>query len=165
MSDSTGAPQSQDGGIFAAFHALTLKGLEQSILDAQARYERGEAQADPAPSLNWAVTNQALADDSGAPPSIEKLLQEEVILWLSVGSEKLEIVPGSDHATIQASALINALKEMESMVRGLAVDRSSELTTQFHQIAITQATPTSPPEEEGKTAWEYDPESDRYIAI
>ena len=88
-----------------------------------------------------------------------------MILWLSVGSEKLEIVPGSDHATIQASALINALKEMESMVQGLAVDRSSELATQFHQIAITQAVPTSPPEEEGKTAWEYDPESDRYIAI
>ena len=56
MSDSTGAPQSQNG-IFAAFHELTLKGLEQSLLDAQARYERGEAQADPAPSLNWAVTN------------------------------------------------------------------------------------------------------------
>ena len=49
MSDSTGAPQSQNG-IFAAFHELTLKGLEQSLLDAQARYERGEAQTDPTPS-------------------------------------------------------------------------------------------------------------------
>ncbi len=164
MSDSTGAPPTQEGGIFATFQALTLKGLEQSMLDAEARYERGEAQADPAPSLNWAVTNQAMADNSGAPPSIEKLLQEEVILWLSVGSEKLEIVPGSDHATIKASALINALKEMQSMVQGFASDRSSELATQFHQIAIAQATPTNPPEEEGKSAWEYDSESDRYIA-
>ena len=119
MSDSTGAPQSQNG-IFAAFHELTLKGLEQSLLDAQARYERGEAQADPTPSLNWAVTNQAMPDESGAAPSLETLLQEEVILWLSVGDEKLEIVPGSDHATIQASALINALKEMRTMVQGLA---------------------------------------------
>ena len=50
MSDSTGAPRPQDGGIFAAFHALTLKGLEQSILDAQARYERGKAQADQHPA-------------------------------------------------------------------------------------------------------------------
>ena len=165
MSDSTGALQSQEGGIFAAFHALTLKGLEQSLLDAQARYERGEAQVDPAPSLNWAVTNQAMADESGIPPSLETLLQEEVILWLSVGSEKLEIVPGSDHATIQASALINALKEMQTMVQGFAMDRSSELATQFHQIAIAQALPPNPPEEEGKTAWEYDSGSDRYIAV
>ena len=164
MSDSTGAPQSQNG-IFAAFHELTLKCLEQSLRDAQARYERGEAQADPAPSLNWAVTNQAMADEGDAVPSLEKLLQEEVILWLSVGDEKLEIVPGSDHATIQASALINALKEMQTMVQGLAEDRSSELATQFHDIAIAQAKPSSPPEDEGKSAWEYDATVDRYIAV
>jgi len=164
MSDSTGAPQSQNG-IFAAFHELTLKGLDQSLLDAQARYERGEAQTDPAPSLNWAVTNQALTDESGASPSLDKLLKEEVILWLSVGDEKLEIVPGSDHATIQASALVNALKEMQTMVQGLADDRSSKLATQFHDIAIAQAKPSSPPEDEGKSAWEYDATVDRYIAV
>ena len=164
MSDSTGAPQSKNG-IFTAFHELTLKGLEQSLLDAQARYERGEAQADPAPSINWAVTNQAMAEESGAAPSLDKLLQEEVILWLSVGDEKLEIVPGSDHAAIQASALINALKEMQTMVQGLAADRSSELATQFHDIAIAQAEPSSPPEDEGKSAWEYDATVDRYIAV
>ena len=164
MSESTGAPQSQNG-IFAAFHELTLKGLEQSLLDAQARYERGEAQTDPAPSLNWAVTNQAMADDSGAAPSLDKLHQEEVILWLSVGDEKLEIVPGSDHATIQASDLINALKEIQAMVQGFAKDRSSELATQFHDIAIAQAKPASPPEDEGKSAWEYDANVDSYIAV
>ena len=164
MSDSTGAPQPQNG-IFAAFHELTLKGLEQSLLDAQARYERGEAQADPAPSLNWAVTNQAVADGSGATPSLDKLLQEEVILWLSVGDEKLEIVPGSDHANIQASALIKSLEEMQTMVQGLAENRSSELATQFHDIAIAQAKPSSPPEDEGKSAWEYDATVDRYIAV
>ena len=164
MSDSTGAPQPQNG-IFAAFHELTLKGLDQSLLDAQARYERGEAQADPAPSLNWAVTNQAMADGSGATPSLDKLLQEEVILWLSVGDEKLEIVPGSDHANIQASALINALEEMQTMVQGLAEDRSSELATQFHDIAVAQAKPSSPPEDEGKSAWEYDATVDRYIVV
>ena len=164
MSDSTDAPQFRNG-IFAAFHELTLKGLERSLLDAQARYERGEAQADPAPSLNWAVTNQAISDESGAAPSLDKLLQEEVILWLSLGDEKLEIVPGSDHATIQASALINALKEMQTMVQGLAEDRSSELARQFHDIAIAQAKPSSPPEEEGKSAWEYDATVDRYIAV
>ena len=164
MSDSTGAPQSQNG-IFAAFHELTLKGLDQSLLDAQARYERGEAQTDPAPSLNWAVTNQAMTAESGASPSLDKLLKEEVILWLSVGDEKLEIVPGSDHATIQASALVNALKEMQTMVQGLADDRSSKLATQFHDIAIAQAKPSSPPEDEGKSAWEYDATVDRYIAV
>ena len=164
MSESTDAPQSQNG-IFAAFHELTLKGLEQSLLDAQARYERGETRADPAPSLNWAVTNQAMADESGAAPSLDKLLQEEVILWLSVGDEKLEIVPGSDHATIQASALINALKEMQTMVQSFTEDRSSELATQFHNIAVAQAKPSSPPEDEGKSAWEYDATVDRYIAV
>lgn len=164
MSDNNGAPQSQ-GGIFAAFHELTLKGLEQSILDAHARYELGEALAEPAPSLNWAVTNQAMVDESGSPPSLDKLLQEEVILWLSVGDEKLEIVPGSDHATIRASALIDALKEMQTMVQGLAEDRSSELATQFHNIAIAQAKPATPPEDEGKSAWEYDATLDRYIAV
>ena len=164
MSDSAGVPQSQNG-IFAGFHELTLKGLEQSLLDAQARYERGEARADPGPSLNWAVTNQAIVDESGAAPSLDRLLQEEVILWLSVGDERLEIVPGSDHATIQASALITALKEMQTMVQGFAEDRSSELATQFHDIAIAQAKPSSPPEDEGKSAWEYDATVDRYIAI
>ena len=164
MSDSTGTPQTQNG-IFAAFHELPLKGLEQSLLDAQARYERGAEKADPAPRHNWAVSNQAMADESGAAPSLDKLLQEEVILWLSVGDEKLEIVPGSDHANIQASSLINALKEMQTMVQGLAEDRSSELATQFHDIAIAQAKPSSPPEDEGKSDWEYDATLDRYIAV
>ena len=71
MSDSTGAPQSEDGGIFAAFHALTLKGLEQSILDAQARYERGEAQADPAAAGGAPMDmggGSALPPADGAPP-------------------------------------------------------------------------------------------------
>ena len=106
-----------------------------------------------------------MADDSGVTPSLDKLQQEEVILWLSVGDEKLEIVPGSDHATIQASALINALKEMQTMVQGFAEDRSSELATQFHDIAIAQAKPSSPPEDEDKSAWEYDANVDRYIAV
>ena len=48
------------------------------------------------------------------------------------------------------------------MVHGLAVDRL-ELATQFHQIAI--AIPILTHQEEGKSAWEYDSESDRYIAI
>ena len=165
MSDSTGAPLSQSRGIFAAFHELTLKGLEQSLLDAQTRYERGEVQVDPAPSLNWAVTNQAMADESGALPSIDKLLQEEVILWLSVGDEKLEIVPGSDHATIQASALIKALREMQNMVQDFAEDRTSELAKQFHEIAIAQAKPSSPPDEDGKSSWEYDSAVDSYVAV
>ena len=88
-----------------------------------------------------------------------------MILWLSVGDEKLEIVPDSDHATIQASALINALKEMQTMVQGLAEDRSSELASQFHDIAIAQAKPSSPPEDEGKSDWQYDATVDRYIAV
>ena len=77
MSDSTGALQSQNG-IFAAFHELTLKGLEQSLLDAQARYERGEAQADPAPSLNWAVTNQAMPCLLYTSPSPRDLLKSRM---------------------------------------------------------------------------------------
>lgn len=165
MSDGTESSEPLGGGIFAAFHALTIKSLEQSLSDARARYEQGAAVVDPDPSLNWAVTNQALAGEGGTPPSLDQLLQEEVVLWLNVGDERLEIVPGSDHATIQASALVNALQEMRAMVDALSADRSSELATQFHQIAIAQAKPVNPPEEEGKTGWEYDAAADRYVPV
>lgn len=165
MSDSTGNPTSREAGIFKTTHELTVKSLEQSIVDAEARYKHGNAASDPSPSLNWAVTNQALSGADGAPPSLDQLLLEEVVLWLSVGEERLEIIPGSDHANIKASALINALQEMKSMVEGFSTDRSSELATQFHQIAIAQAQPKTPPEENGKTSWEYDPNTDRYIAV
>ena len=165
MSDGAGSSESQGDGIFAAFHELTIKSLEQSLADARARYEQGAAVADPGPSLNWAVTNQAVAGEDGAPPSLDQLLQEEVVLWLNVGDERLEIVPGSDHATIQASALITALQEMKGMVEALLSDRSSELATQFHEIAIAQAEPATPPEEEGKSGWEYDAAADRYVPV
>lgn len=165
MSDGAGGSESQGNGIFAAFLELTIKSLEQSLVDARARYEQGVAVADPGPSLNWAVTNQAVAGEGGAPPSLEQLLQEEVVLWLNVGDERLEIVPGSDHATIQASALINALQEMKGMVEAFSSDRASELATQFHEIAVAQAKPANPPEEEGKSGWEYDSATDRYIPV
>ena len=165
MSDGAGGSESQGNGIFAAFLELTIKSLEQSLVDARARYEQGVAVADPGPSLNWAVTNQAVAGEGGAPPSLEQLLQEEVVLWLNVGDERLEIVPGSDHATIQASALINALQEMKGMVEAFSSDRASVLATQFHEIAVAQAKPANPPEEEGKSGWEYDSATDRYIPV
>jgi phage tail sheath protein FI len=165
MSDGTGGAESRGDGIFAAFHELTIKSLEQSLIDARARYEQGEAVTDPGPSLNWAVTNQAVAGEDGSPPSLEQLLQEEVVLWLNVGDERLEIVPGSDHANIQASALINALQEMKGMVEAFSADRTSELATLFHQTAITQAKPLNPPEEEGMTGWEYDATVDRYTPV
>ena len=57
------------------------------------------------------------------------------------------------------------LKEMQTMVQDLAEDRSSELATQFHDIAIAQAKPASPPKDEGKSAWEYDSSVDRYIPV
>jgi len=165
MSEGAGDSEPQENGIFAAFHELTIKSLEQSLVDARARYEQGVAVADPGPSLNWAVTNQAVAGEGGAPPSLEQLLQEEVVLWLNVGDQRLEIVPGSDHATIQASALINALQEMKGMVEAFSSDRASELATQFHEIAVAQAKPANPPEEEGKSGWEYDSATDRYIPV
>ncbi len=165
MSDGTGGSESRGDGIFAAFHELTIKSLEQSLVDARLRYEQGDAVADPGPSLNWAVTNQAVAGEDGSLPTLEQLLQEEVVLWLNVGDERLEIVPGSDHANIQASALINALQEMKAMVEAFASDRSSELATLFHQTAIAQAKPLNPPDEEGKTAWEYDATADRYRPV
>jgi len=165
MSDGAGGSESQGNGIFVAFHELTMKSLEQSLVDARARYEQGMAVVDPGPSLNWAVTNQAVAGEDGAPPSLEQLLQEEVVLWLNVGDQRLEIVPGSDHATIQASALINALQEMKGMVEAFSSDRASELATQFHEIAVAQAKPANPPEEEGKSGWEYDSATDRYIPV
>ena len=165
MSDGTEGSTNLGDGIFAAVYGLTLKGLEQSLHDAEARYVRGEVAADPSPSMNWAVTNQAIAEGEEATPSMDKLLQEEVVLWLSVGDEKLEIVPGSDHAVIQASALVGALQEMKTMVESFAADRSSDLATQFHEIAIKQAKPQIAPEEEGKSDWQYDAGLDRYVAV
>ena len=70
MSDSTGNPTSREAGIFKTTHELTVKSLEQSIVDAEARYKHGNAASDPSPSLNWAVTNQALSGADGAPPSL-----------------------------------------------------------------------------------------------
>ncbi|MDG2461489.1 MAG: hypothetical protein P8M73_11470 [Luminiphilus sp.] len=165
MSDGTEGSTNLGDGIFAAMHELTLKGLEQSLLDAEARYVRGEAAADPSPSMNWAVTNQAVAEGGETTPSMDNLLQEEVILWLSVGKEKLEIVPGSDHAVIPASALVGALQEMKAMVESFSGDRGSELATQFHEIAVDQARPKSPPEEGDKSDWQYDAGLDRYVAV
>ena len=133
--------------------------------EAKNRYEKGIVSEEAVASANWAVTNQAIADESGMPPTKEKLLQEEVVLWLNVGDERLEIVPGNDHATIAASALINALEEMRSMVEGFLSDRSSEQAQEFHRVAILQARPEKPPRMEGKTDWQYDKSTDSYSAV
>ena len=151
-------------GIFVAFVNLTLKSLSQSLEDAKARYEMGIAEADPKPSTNWAVTNQAVPTEDDASPAIDMLLNEEVVIWLNVGEERLEIVPGNRHAVIQASALINALEEMKKMVEGFLTDRSSEQAQEFHRIAIEQAKPDDPPEGEGEKNWIYDKATDRYIS-
>ncbi len=152
-------------GIFPTFVNLTLKSLAISLEDAKNRYERGVVGEEAVASPNWAVTNQAIGDERGLPPTKEKLLQEEVVLWLNVGEERLEIVPGNDHATIAASALINALEEMSSMVEGFLSDRSSEQAQEFHRVAILQAKPEAPPSLEGKTDWQYDKNTDTYNAV
>ena len=152
-------------GIFVAFVDLTLKNLSQSLEDAKNRYELGKAEEDPKPSANWAVTNQAVPTGDGTSPEKQMLLSEEVVIWLNVGEERLEIVPGNRHAVIQASALINSLEEMKKMVEGFLTDRSSEQAQEFHRIAIEQAKPMDPPEGGSEKRWEYDRDTDRYIAI
>ena len=82
--------------IFPKYVALTLAKLEQSIADAQGRYELGQAYSQAKPSQNWKVVKAA--------PEGASLSEEEVLVWLKIGIKKQEIAEGVKELRIPASA-------------------------------------------------------------
>ena len=143
--------------IFPKYVALTLAKLEQSIADAQGRYELGKAYAQAKPSQNWKVVKPA--------PEGASLSEEEVLVWLKIGIKKQEIAEGAFELRIPASALIPTLEEMVALLKRIEANPESAEAKSFHAEAIQQAKPKSAPKEAGKSGWEYDPAIDGYVAI
>ena len=67
--------------IFDKYVRTTLEKIEQSISDANGRYNEGKAYAKAKPSQNWKVVNKT-----------ESLEQEEVRVWLKIGVKKQRMV-------------------------------------------------------------------------
>lgn len=143
--------------IFPKYVALTLAKLEQSIADAQGRYELGKAYSQSKPSQNWKVVKPAREGAS--------LSEEEVLVWLKIGIKKQEIAEGAFELRIPASALIPTLDEMVALLKRIEANPESAEAKAFHAEAIQQAKPKSAPKAEGKSGWDYDPELDGYVAI
>ena len=143
--------------IFPKYVALTLAKLEQSIADAQGRYELGKAYSQAKPSQNWKVVKAA--------PEGASLMEEEVLVWLKIGIKKQEIAEGAKELRIPASALIPTLEEMVALVKRIEANPESAEAKAFHAEAILQAKPKSDPSAEGKSGWKHDPELDGYVAI
>ena len=55
-----------------------------------------------------------------------------------MGDERLEIVPGSDHATIPASALINAARNTGGSIGVSLVSNVLTHREQFHQSRLVE---------------------------
>lgn len=143
--------------IFPKYVALTLAKLEQSIADAQGRYELGQAYSQAKPSQNWKVVKPA--------PEGASLSEEEVLVWLKIGIKKQEIAEDAKELRIPASALIPTLEEMVALIKRIEANPESAEAKSFHAEAIQQAKPKSDPSAEGKSGWEYDPALDGYVAI
>nr|BDD47643.1 hypothetical protein 1 [Paracoccaceae bacterium] len=141
--------------IFPKYVRLTLEKLERSISDAQGRYELGQAYANPKPSLNWRVVKQA-----------DELLDEEVVIALKVGISKMVIgADGEKELKVPASGLLGHLAKWKELIEFIGANPDSEAGKAFHAVAIAQAKPKSQPKAEGKSGWEYDAESDSYLAV
>ena len=140
--------------IFPKYVRLTLEKLDRSISDAKGRYQEGKSYANAKPSMNWRVVKSA-----------DSVAEEEVVVFLKIGISKMEIAPGKKELRIPASALVEVLEEMRSLIEGIKADPDSEQAQQFHEEAVKQAKPKSAPKAEGMSGWEYDAESDSYLAV
>lgn len=63
------------------------------------------------------------------------------------------------------SRSIPALQEMKVLVERIQANPEAAEAKAFHAIAIEQAKPKSQPKAEGKSGWDYDAESDSYLAV
>jgi len=149
--------------IFDKYVRLTLEKVNTSFLEAQGRYEEGEGYKDPKPSMNWKVLKKA-----ENCRNLEEVNQEEVSVWLKIGIKKVEIAPGKREIKIPASALVDTLKEMKALVESFQQNPKSDEAKAFHDIAIQQAKPKTAPKQKyhpDTTAWEYQKDSDSYVAV
>ena len=146
--------------IFDKVVRQTLAKLEQSISDANGRYTEGKAYAQAKPSKNWKVVTK----------NAESLDAENVEVWLKIGVKKASLFQdeqGNDvfSVKIPSSKLLETLNEMKENIEFLRENRDSAESKAFWQEAIEAQKPKSAPKTEGKTGWEYNSESDTYIAV
>ena len=147
--------------IFDKYVRQTLEKIELSISDAKGRYEEGKAYTDPKPSKLWKVVKKA-----------DTLEEEKVEIKLVIGIKKqvLFTKDGVDHtsAKIKSPLLLKYLEAFKQKVEYARDNPTSDFGKEFHQSAIDAALPKSKPSPKtnpGKTDWEYDADSDTYIAI
>jgi maltodextrin utilization protein YvdJ len=145
--------------IFDKYVRTTLEKIEQSISDANGRYNEGKAYAKAKPSQNWKVVNKT-----------ESLEQEEVRVWLKIGVKKQGLYLDDNgnevfETKIPSSALLDTLNEFKQSVEFVRDNRDSDVAKEFWKEAIEAAKPKSAPKTEGKTGWSYDEASDNYVAV
>jgi hypothetical protein len=148
--------------IFDKYVRLTLEKIDQSISDAKGRYEESKAYTMAKPSQNWKVVKQA-----------ENLLDEELKIWLKIGIKKQGLYKNQNgvevlEAKIKAKDLMKHLLSFKQSIEFVRDNRDTSIAREFHEVAIAQAKPKSKPaasQNPGKTDWQYDSESDSYIAI
>ena len=155
--DTSRAAAAPKETIFEKYVRMTREKIEQSISDAQGRYELDQAYAQAKPSQNWKVVKEA--------PAGAELTEEIVEVWLKIGIKKQEIVEGQTSARIKAVALIPTLNEFLALMERIESNPKSEEATSFHNEAIEAAKPKSNPKMEGKDGWEYDQTIDQYVAV
>ena len=145
--------------IFDKYVRLTLEKIELSISDAKGRYEEGKAYTSAKPSQNWKVVKQA-----------DNLMDEELKIWLKIGIKKQGLYVNQNgvevlEAKIKASDLMKNLLRFKQSIEFVRDNRDTDIAREFHEVAIQQAKPKSRPVTPGMTDWQYDSESDSYIAI
>ncbi len=113
---------------FDQYVAMTLKDLTQSIDDAKATFHGNQGAKIKSRSSNWELLQVT-----------EDVLESEVLVWVQVGTERLEIVPGGYEARIKARALVAALEEIRQMITAFEDDNSSETAKAFMEIVRRQS--------------------------
>jgi len=146
--------------IFERYIEKTLVKLDQSIADAQGRYELGFAYSDSKPSENWKVIKGEL---KGEKPTPESLAKEECALWLKIGIRKQVIGENGerDLRPIPSSEIVKSLQEFRVQMESLrTMDRLSEGARAYWDEAILAAKPTALTKE--GMEWAYNPVTDLY---
>jgi hypothetical protein len=153
-------------GVFDRVIAQTLQKIESSLKDADGRYvqERPRSNAKRSPSQNWRVIREVSEIPNGT------LSDEKVKVWLKIGIEKQAIAEDAEgnpltEVELESTKLIETLQDFKAMIEGIRDNRDSDEAKAFHEIAKKAAKPKSLPKDPQFTGWEYDSESDTYIAV
>ena len=146
--------------IFDRYIEKTLAKLDQSISDAQGRYELGFAYSESKPSENWKVIK---GERKGEKPTPESLAKEECALWLKIGIRKQVIGENGEKILqpIPSSQIVKSLQEFRALIESFkTMDRSSEGARAYWDEAILAAKPTALAKE--GMEWAYNPVTDLY---